>query len=64
MHFADVDLRVPGDWTVARSHALADAVEQAVEKLGTRLNTHVEPLDEEDLQHGRIGEGRAGEPAG
>jgi cation diffusion facilitator family transporter len=47
MHFAHVDLRVPGDWTVTRAHELADAVEQAVERLGTSLSTHVEPLDDD-----------------
>ncbi|WP_041656360.1 cation diffusion facilitator family transporter [Azoarcus sp. KH32C] len=44
MHFAHVDLRLPGDWSVARAHALADAVELAVEKeTGVRLTTHIEP---------------------
>lgn len=43
--FAHVDLRVPGDWTVAEAHALADKIEQEVEaRTGTRLTTHIEPL--------------------
>lgn len=47
VRFAYVDLRVPGDWSVSRSHALADEIEQAVEAAGFRLSTHVEPLHEE-----------------
>ncbi len=44
--FADVELRLPGDWTVLRAHDLADEVERAVEeRTGTRLTTHVEPAD-------------------
>lgn len=47
MHFAHVDVRLPGDWTVSHAHALVDEIEQAVEqKAGARLTTHVEPLDE------------------
>lgn len=43
-HFADVDLRVPGHWSVTRAHDLADAIEQAVEEqAGSQLTTHIEP---------------------
>ncbi len=45
MRFALVNLHVPGHWSVARAHALADVVEQAVARTGTTLSTHVEPLD-------------------
>ena len=46
VHFADVHLRVPAEWSVKRAHDLADAVERAVEeRTGARLTTHVEPLD-------------------
>lgn len=46
MHFAHVDIRLPGDWSVARAHALADEIERAVElQAGTRLTTHVEPAE-------------------
>ncbi|NMG14545.1 cation diffusion facilitator family transporter [Aromatoleum bremense] len=46
MQFAHVDLRVPGNWTVAHAHALADAAERAVHKqTGTRLTTHIEPTE-------------------
>jgi divalent metal cation (Fe/Co/Zn/Cd) transporter len=46
VRFADVHLRVPADWSVKRAHDLADAIERAVEeRTGTRLTTHVEPLD-------------------
>lgn len=42
--FAQVDIVVPGDWSVSRAHTLADMVEQAVEaQTGTRLTTHIEP---------------------
>lgn len=45
VHFAHVELCVPGDWTVAQAHALADVLERAVEdQTGTRLATHLEPL--------------------
>ncbi len=44
--FANVDLRVPSQWTVAQAHALADAVEKAVEaETGVEIRTHIEPLD-------------------
>lgn len=44
LRFAQVELRLPGHWTVSRAHDLADEVERAVEaKTGTRLTTHVEP---------------------
>ena len=43
--FAHVKVRVPGEWTVTHAHALADAIERAVEeRTGTRLNTHIEPV--------------------
>lgn len=45
--FAQVNLLVPGDWSVERAHALADQVEQAVQsQTGTRLTTHIEPIEE------------------
>ena len=44
IHFADVHMRVPADWSVKRAHDLADAVERAVEeRTGARMTTHVEP---------------------
>lgn len=47
LHFAHVDLRLPGDWTVARAHELADAIERAVEQqTGARLTTHIEPANQ------------------
>lgn len=41
--FAHVDLRVPGEWSVARAHRLADAIEAAVERADIVLTTHIEP---------------------
>lgn len=43
--FANVDLRVPGDWTVTQAHDAADEIERAVglAVAGVRLETHVEP---------------------
>jgi cation diffusion facilitator family transporter len=50
LRFAQVDLRVPGSWSVARAHALADEIEDAVRKrTGSRLTTHVEPIEEHPL---------------
>jgi cation diffusion facilitator family transporter len=44
LRFAHVDVRVPGDWSVARAHEVADALELAVEeRTGARLTTHIEP---------------------
>lgn len=45
-HFAHVDLQVPGGWTVARAHALADAVEMAAARQGISLDTHIEPIED------------------
>jgi len=45
MHFAHVELYVPGDWTVAEAHELAHALEHVVEaRTGARLAIHLEPL--------------------
>ena len=43
--FVYLTLTVPGDWTVSRSHDLADAVERALEAdlPGTTTFVHVEP---------------------
>ena len=43
--FAQVDVRVPGDWSVTRAHDLADAVEREVKaSTHTLLSTHIEPM--------------------
>ncbi len=46
--FANVDLRVPGDWTVTRAHDAADEIERAVglAVAGVLLETHVEPQED------------------
>lgn len=44
LQFAQVDLRVPADWSVRRAHDLADALEQAVAEYGINLTTHIEPV--------------------
>ena len=45
LHFAQIELCVPGEWTVAEAHAVADALERVVlERTGTRLATHLEPI--------------------
>ena len=41
--FAQVDLRVPGDWSVRKAHDMADALERAAAGRGIVLTTHVEP---------------------
>lgn len=45
--FADCHLLVPGVWTVARAHELAERVEQAVSSAmpGLELTLHVEPIE-------------------
>src|SRR5262249_37781707 len=45
--FADCHLLVPGAWTVARAHELAERVEKAVSAAmpGLELTLHVEPID-------------------
>ena len=45
MRFAHVDMRVPGSWSVAQAHDLADEVEDAVLGAGITLDTHVEPIE-------------------
>ena len=44
LQFAQVDLRVPADWSVRRAHDLADALERAVAECGISLTTHIEPV--------------------
>ena len=45
LHFAQIELCVPGEWTVAEAHAVADALERIVlERTDTRLATHLEPI--------------------
>jgi cation diffusion facilitator family transporter len=45
LSFVTLVVEVPPDWTVARAHALADAMEQAIEAAlpGARVTVHVEP---------------------
>lgn len=45
VHFAHVELCVPGDWTVADAHDVAHTLERAVEeRTGVRLAVHLEPI--------------------
>lgn len=44
LRFAHADLHVPGHWTVAHAHQLADEAEQALAQQGIQLTTHIEPL--------------------
>ncbi|MDT8427169.1 MAG: cation diffusion facilitator family transporter [Pseudomonadales bacterium] len=41
---AELELLVPGDWTVRQGHALADQLALVASKMGVRLVVHVEPL--------------------
>lgn len=41
--FAQADLQVPGHWTVAQAHQLADIAEQQLAELGVQLTVHIEP---------------------
>lgn len=45
MRFAQVDLRVPGDWSVRRAHDLADALEHAAARYDITLTIHIEPTE-------------------
>lgn len=44
----DVDVLVPGEWTVTRGHAIADDIEATLRELvpGATVMTHVEPHDD------------------
>ncbi len=54
VRFANVDLWVPGSWSVARAHALTDEIENEVHRrTGSRLTTHVEPIEEQPPQAAR-----------
>ena len=46
--FAIVDILVPGDWTVRRSHDLIEEVEQALEEAfpGIEIQVHLEPKED------------------
>lgn len=46
--FADLHLLVPGEWTVRRSHQLADEIERQVARqlADVRLMCHVEPVED------------------
>ncbi len=46
--FANVDMLVPGDWSVQRSHDLIEEVVQAVDQAypGIQMQVHLEPLED------------------
>jgi len=43
LQFAQVDMQVPGDWSVVRAHQVADEAESAIKALGVNLSIHIEP---------------------
>lgn len=43
LQFAQVDMQVPGDWSVAQAHQLADEAEQTLRAMGVNLTIHIEP---------------------
>lgn len=43
LQFAQVDMQVPGNWSVERAHQLADEVEIALMAEGITLTIHIEP---------------------
>ena len=59
-NFVQVHILVPGEWTVTRGHALAEALETRIctEVPGTRILTHLEPIEEscsfEDIELDRV----------
>ena len=46
--FMSVHLLMPGDWTIARGHGIADHIEEEIRAKVPRLNvlTHLEPLED------------------
>ena len=43
LEFAQVDMQVPGNWSVEQAHKLADDVEISLQQLGIVLSVHIEP---------------------
>ena len=43
LEFAQVDMQVPGNWSVEQAHKLADDVELTLQQLGIVLSVHIEP---------------------
>lgn len=43
LQFAQVDMQVPGNWTVEQAHRLADDAELTMQQLGIELSVHIEP---------------------
>jgi len=63
--FADLELHVPGEWTVTRAHDLADTLELELRERGFFLNTHIEPLPRPAGEpHGSPGSPPSARPAG
>ncbi|MBZ9611522.1 cation diffusion facilitator family transporter [Rheinheimera maricola] len=43
LQFAQVDMQVPGDWSVEHAHQIANEAEQKLNNLGVQLSIHIEP---------------------
>lgn len=50
LQFAQVDMQVPGDWSVVRAHQVADEAESAIKALGVNLSIHIEPQHADMVQ--------------
>lgn len=49
--FADLKLRVPGQWSITQAHLLADQLEKQLAREGYTVYTHLEPLSENKLEN-------------
>jgi cation diffusion facilitator family transporter len=54
LQFAQVDMQVPGDWSVEQAHQLADEAELALQALGVNLSIHIEPQNAHGTPTNRV----------
>ena len=54
IQFAQVDMQVPGDWSVEHAHQVADEAEQQLQQLGVQLSIHIEPQHAHGVASKRI----------
>lgn len=55
--FAEVDLQVPGDWSVDQAHDLADLAERQLASIGVTATVHIEPLGAHGINARLLGGG-------
>ena len=54
LQFAQVDMQVPGDWSVERAHQLADDAERQLKNIGVQLSIHIEPQHAHGIAENRV----------